>query len=488
MKIHIFLDSFVYKLGRVLSILVRVFRLSTRFLFMLAKAARLIGELKLSPHRIDPAHAEICKKESDLPLVFCLSHSVPWPPRAGNEYRIHRMLSWLRGRGWDVVLLLCLLPGGELNDAQISAVAAQYKNVIWIRRDGVLSYVAERSDVATAVASLAGRQVRDFAAILGKRGADSSERVLASLLETFCPDVLIETLISLDNMLSPEILLINYVLMARGLSLLGSRAFKVIDTHDVFSTKSRKVAAFGVDDGLGLAMSTQDEANLLTTADLIIAIQCEEAEELRQIAPNMKVITVGVDMPIPPTDQKAPERPIILLVASGNPMNTKGLRDFLRFAWPRVIKAIPDAELHVVGAVGAALSGDELGVRWLGHVDDLGSVYAQARLIINPAVAGTGLKIKTLEALAYLRPIVLWPSGVDGMQPALRELCECVTDWFAFTEAVIRLLCDDSARQRLLLAKDQIAEMLSPNTVYDELEKVLRDRFSGPTVEHSAKA
>ena len=487
MKILRVPDSLIRKLGKAFSFPSRCLRQSTQFLFMPSKAACAMDALKLRSHRIESAHAGMGKRELDPRLVFCVSHSVPWPPRAGNEYRIHRLLSWLGGQGWDVVLLLCLLPGNELNDAQISAVAAQYKNVIWVGRDGALRYIAERSDVATAAASLTGHQVRDFAAVLDKPDVDSSERALASLLKTFCPDVLIETLSALDNMLSPEMLLINYVLMTRGLSLLGSRAFKVIDTHDVFSTKSRKVAAFGVDDGLGLAMSTQNEASLLAAADLAIAIQSEEAEELRQIAPNMKVITVGVDMPIPPTGPKVPERPIVLLVASGNPMNAKGLRDFLRFAWPRVIKAVPDAELHVVGAVGAALSGDEIGVRRLGHVDDLGSVYAQARLVINPAVAGTGLKIKTLEALAYLRPIVLWPSGVDGMRRELRELCECVTDWFAFTEAVIRLLSDNGAGQRLLLAKDQIAEMLSSNTVYDELARALRDRIGGPAVEPLAK-
>jgi glycosyltransferase involved in cell wall biosynthesis len=184
-------------------------------------------------------------------------------------------------------------------------------------------------------------------------------------------------------------------------------------------------------------------------------------------------------MPEPPRSNVCVDAKVVLLVASKNPMNSMGLRDFLRFSWPRVIQAHPDAELHIVGAVGDTLSGDEPGVKALGRVDDLTSLYERARLVINPAVAGTGLKIKTLEALAYLRPIVLWPSGVDGVPPNLRSLCECVTDWFAFTRSVIRHLDNDEAGNRIGVSRDRIRDLLSPKTVYAELEQIIQKTPSG---------
>lgn len=170
-----------------------------------------------------------------------------------------------------------------------------------------------------------------------------------------------------------------------------------------------------------------------------------------------------------------------------NEMNVKGLRDFLRFAWPRARAAMPAARFHVVGSVGRILTGHEPNVRWLGHLDDLGDAYAAARLVINPAVAGTGVKIKTLEALSQLRPIVLWPSGVDGLSPELRTYCACVTDWYAFGESVIALLRDAAAGDRLIEARDTISALLSSEQAYAEFQAFL-SRLSLGEVDHAPRA
>ena len=41
--------------------------------------------------------------------LICVSHVLPYPPRAGNEYRIHRMLTWLAEQNWDILLVVCPL-------------------------------------------------------------------------------------------------------------------------------------------------------------------------------------------------------------------------------------------------------------------------------------------------------------------------------------------------------------------------------------------
>ena len=66
-----------------------------------------------------------------------------------------------------------------------------------------------------------------------------------------------------------------------------------------------------------------------------------------------------------------------------------------------------------------------------------------------------------------------WPSGLDGVPEELRELCHCVTDWFAFSEALIYMLIDDDAARRVIAHRERIAELLSPNVVFAELEENL---------------
>ena len=408
--------------------------------------------------------------------ILCLTHVAPWPPRAGNEYRIHRMLTWLRSQGWSVVLLYCPLPGEEPAAAQRDALVAEYDNVVLVGREGEIAYRLSDPAAARAIAALAGK-TRDFARLLNEADLREIARLLP-LTRTFCPDALLEVLLALSKALSPKAVLTNYVFMTRGLPLLAPETLKIVDTHDVFSTKTEKVSAFGIRDDL--ALTAAEEAGLLRDADLVLGIQPEETEELRRIVPAKRVLTVGVDMPLLATSPEPVEAPVLLLVASSNPMNLKGLQDFLRYAWPRVTAAVPEARLDVIGSVGQVLTGDEAGVRWLGRVDDLAQAYEAARLVINPAVAGTGLKIKTLEALASLKPIVVWPSGVDGIAPELRTFCDVATDWFDFSETVIRLLRDDARREALLAGRELIATTLSAEAAYAPLGQALDAAFPPP--------
>ena len=130
-----------------------------------------------------------------------------------------------------------------------------------------------------------------------------------------------------------------------------------------------------------------------------------------------------------------------LYVASNNARNRKGLDDFLRLAWPRIHRLAPHAELWVVGSVSDVVGDREVaGVKVLGRVDDLRARYEGASLVINPAVAGTGLKIKILEALCHFRPVVTWPAGVDGLPADVAALCMVARDWYEFSEQVVAVM------------------------------------------------
>jgi len=167
-----------------------------------------------------------------------------------------------------------------------------------------------------------------------------------------------------------------------------------------------------------------------------------------------------------------PERPVILVVAHDNPLNVKGVQDFLRFAWPSIRSARPDAELVVVGSVARSIQYPDPKVRFAGVVDDLAACYRDARVVINPSVAGTGLKVKTVESIAYGRPIVTFPHGVDGIREPLLDLCHVASDWYEFADTVIALLGqprdaqDEGKRQR-------IKSLLEPAAVYAELDRWL---------------
>ena len=164
------------------------------------------------------------------------------------------------------------------------------------------------------------------------------------------------------------------------------------------------------------------------------------------------------------------------MLGSDNPRNVLGLRDFLRFAWPEIRSAIPDARLEVAGSIGLAVPHYAQGVDVLGHVDDLDPCYARARVVVNPAVAGTGLKIKTVEALSRLRPIVTWPNGLEGTPPEFAALVPPAQDWLDFAERVIAWLRAPMPAFDAATAAS-IRQMLSADQVYAELESRLARYF-----------
>ena len=133
----------------------------------------------------------------------------------------------------------------------------------------------------------------------------------------------------------------------------------------------------------------------------------------------------------------------------------------------------PMIQLTVAGDVGTGLVSEVPGVVRLGRVPDLAPLYEEARVVINPAAAGTGVKIKTLEALGYFRPVVTWPSGVDGIAPELADLCHVVRDWYTFGRTLSGLLAMDPPASFSPEQQERIRKYTAPEATYGALTDVL---------------
>jgi hypothetical protein len=406
--------------------------------------------------------------DAQPPTIVCLSHVMPVNPRAGNEYRIFRLLRWLRDRGYRIVPVIAPLPGEEVATESVRQLAAEFSNAVVCWRDGTVHY--NLSFVPDTLGFLNGEVARPVSLLLDEAGIRGSHQVdLLRMDRTFCHDALITVVTRLREMLGPHILLAEYIWMTRALPLLGPDVIKIVDTIDVFSTKRDKVLRFGIDD---LHVEPLEEARRLRRADLVVAIQEDERRELERLVPGKPIVTAGVDFDVTGST-RVPSGRRVLYVASGNPMNRKGLEDFLRFAWPRIRQEVDGAALCVAGDVGTGLVAEVPGVVCLGRVPDLAPLYEEARVVINPAAAGTGVKIKTLEALGYFRPVVTWPSGVDGIAPELADLCHVVRDWYTFGRTLSVLLAMDPPPSFSPEQQERIRKYTAPETTYGALTDVL---------------
>jgi len=393
--------------------------------------------------------------------VICVSHVFPSQPRAGNEYRISRLLEWLGARGHELIVVVAPEDDGGPDAAKRQTFFEKYPNALVCSRDGTVFTSA--GVMSRSVAALNGQRV---GAVLQKQPTSKTEGALNMLERSFCHDALVGALTAVARQFPNAIYYINYAFMTRFLPYLSPAPVSFVDTHDVLSDKAAKVAPFGVSDNV--VITAAEEGAMLRRASALLAIQRNDAARLAALAPQTPVLTAGVDFAAPDVGLP-PERPTILMVAHSNPLNIKGIEDFLRLAWPSIRATRPDAELVVVGNVAQSIRYPDPRVHLAGVVDELADCYRRARVVINPSVAGTGLKVKTIESVAYFRPIVTFPNGAEGIEQPLLNMCHVASDWYEFAEKVIALL--DSRRGAPLADERQVIKaLLDPGAVYQELD------------------
>jgi glycosyltransferase involved in cell wall biosynthesis len=253
----------------------------------------------------------------------------------------------------------------------------------------------------------------------------------------------------------------------------------ICDTVEVFSMT--RLDPQGSPSNPVLSFSPDEERQMLLQADIVLAIQYVEANYLSSLLPERPVLTVGIDFEMP-TDPGLPSMAdeLIGIIGSDNEANWEGLQCFLLHSWPLILASNPNARLVVAGKLGKQLSVQHAttqlpaGVITEGWVKDLGGFYRSLRFALNPVLRGTGLKIKTVEALAHGRPVVSFPVGLEGIDFPGMKPWRLATTPQEMAEACSTLLqdpehCDAMANTALQVAKD----IFSANSVYAPLERLL---------------
>ena len=205
--------------------------------------------------------------------------------------------------------------------------------------------------------------------------------------------------------------------------------------HDMFSSRAaqfERVAA--VDSVASLDVAT--EIAMLGRADAVIAIQAAEAALVRSHLPRHRIMVA----PMPAeTDETAKpgEGADLLFVGSNTAPNVDALRWFAAEILPAVRLARPDVRVQVAGSVLQAFPQSLKGVDFLGRVADLKPLYRAAAVVICPLRAGSGLKIKLIEALGHGKAIVATSATLQGVEAETQDAVMVADDGPAFAAAVL---------------------------------------------------
>ena len=161
------------------------------------------------------------------------------------------------------------------------------------------------------------------------------------------------------------------------------------------------------------------ELSAATLADAVITHSSHEAALLRRDAPGARVHLVPWAVAANPVQAPFSERRGLAFVGSfGHAPNVDAAWWLLQDILPLLGTRAPGIECLMVGSdmPDSLRAAERPGVRMLGHVADLGSVFGQVRLTVAPLTFGAGAKGKLLDSLAAGVPCACTPVAAEGLE------------------------------------------------------------------------
>ena len=405
-------------------------------------------------------------RDGTVRTAVVIGNFCPLPATHGNRRRLLSLFAWLRARGLRTVFVF---------------QPSVYDDISFF---GALDTVVDHCIVTERPRK--GAMSRGVSSILAKTPAlwrlnridwNRLNRVYGNLwsdrnVDHVCWPTTVAAVRAAVRRYNPVVVISAYPYFTRVFKGFPRRILKVIDTMEVFQrgAEERKQAGFVIE------YSSASEARALKRADVLIGIQKNDAQALREIAPGKHVITAEHPSRTMLPRSAVPEPGVIMYVGSTNEYNRRGLSMFLEHAWRPILDAYPGAVLHVIGALTEDVMGSHERVEFKGIVSDseLAQSYASAHVVINPQVNGTGLKIKSVEAISAGCAVVMNAAGDDGIEEGSGTAFVVASDWKEFSQYVLRILADEDFRLGLEHGASRFAkERFSMETAFRELATVL---------------
>jgi succinoglycan biosynthesis protein ExoO len=246
--------------------------------------------------------------------------------------------------------------------------------------------------------------------------------------------------------LRPELVLAEYAWLAPTLANVPPGTRRLVDCPDVLHEHTLRYRAAGLE--RWIECTAEQEASLLSAADVVIAIQESEGRIFRSLLPDKEVRVVLPAISLPPgfRPEHADEK-TVLMVGSAHVAN-ETIGTFARDHWPRVLERVPGARLRIVGSIGAKVT-PSAGIVVVGSVEDLVPEYSRAGAVVCPVETGTGTKIKLMEALRFGKATVVTPLAVEGVPADGETPWLCRDSLHGCADALADLLEDSAARAEL---------------------------------------
>jgi glycosyltransferase involved in cell wall biosynthesis len=395
--------------------------------------------------------------------ILFLTQIVPYPPDAGPRIKTWHVLCYLAEQGHEIILASFVRPDEEAFVPELKRVCAQVHTVP-IRRSNLRN-----------VYYLLKSQITKRPYLIERDNLGEMRVLVENLLR----------IQAFDYALADQLTMTQFLIPKRNSKEsqpnLRRQPQRIFDAHNAVWTiveRMRQATSWYLRPVLQLEaqrvkryeakLVLEFEHTLAVTTidknDLLAAVSEFEPGSEQDSAQKITVIPIAVDtIKLAPIQRKVGSTNILTLGTLHYPPNADGIRWFITEIFPLITRQIPEATLTILGKNPPQdflkIAEDNPGkISVTGFVPDLTPYMQQASLMVVPVRAGSGMRVRILEALAQAMPIVTTTVGLEGIdaQPGEDVLVSDTPEDFG--AAVIQLMRDADLQAKLAQNGRRLAE------------------------------
>ena len=378
--------------------------------------------------------------------ILFLTQIIPYPPNAGPRVKTWHVLRYLHERGHDVTLASFV-------------------------REEELPYVSKLDEVCTAVHTIPINRSRVADVRYWLQSHLSRRPFLIERDDLGGMRQLVQRLLDeeeFDAVHADQLTMTQFALDAKKGDG-GKRPYIIFDAHNatwsiwermrenapwflkpVYQIEENRIKQYE-----GMLVEQFDHTMVVIDPDRDLLLAGVKNGQAGALHDRISSIPIAVDAEVLQPIQRLPNsRNILTLGTLSYPPNADGIRWFMQEIFPLVQKQVPDVTLTVIGknppadfVQMAQQSGGAIKVT--GYVDDLDPYMAEAALMVVPVRAGSGMRVRLLEAFARAMPTVTTTIGLEGIHAEADKEILLADDPETFAASTVNLLNDPELQQSL---------------------------------------
>lgn len=350
--------------------------------------------------------------------ALLVSPEAPWPPYGGGPLRTLSILEYLRPR---YTLDFITFHDPDLPDPRLAIPAGALGDVLVVPLPR-----HSREALPRAVRNL--RRLARGVVPLTDRFAGSAPQVAAWLSGR-----------------RYDVAVVEHAWCAPYADLLRPAAARlVLDLHNLESLLLESLAAAAT--GLRAAalhrfarLASAEERLWFPRFDLLLTASDADA---RRLPPGLCIRTLPNTIPDVVMPAAAPDGTIVFSGNMAYEPNRDAVAWFARQVWPHVRRRCPDLRWRLLGrgleAVASLVASDP-SIECTGPVDDAIGWLARSSVAIAPLRAGSGTRVKILEAWAAGVPVVSTSLGCEGLLASNEIHLLVADDPLLFADSIVRI-------------------------------------------------